>query len=322
MKEIRIVLTMDCEPTTATNSPRASGPADWAQGERAVKGYFNIARTYGLPVSYFVHPEAAISQAGLFKELAGRGACLGLHMHPWKYSMWRHGSGKYFEDYGALSEPDQRSLLNEASRLWGEAIGHSPLYFRPGTFSANDAMFRALAAEGFRGGSCSIPGRVWPDVRAVWSGTEPDPHRANAQFRHIRGSLEFAEVPCSVDFSTVLKEEAKRRQQHPDLRPDTDWPAKHGISYETIATNILAQIKTRAPAIPVIVILTHNHFEYSDGANAVTRRLKASLDAVRAACSATGVTPVGSTLAEVVDQMLRVPAVPEVFISPESVRFS
>ena len=322
MKEIRILLTMDCEPTIATNSPRASGPADWAQGERAVKGYFNIAQSYGFPVTYFLHPEAAIAQADLFKKFADRGACLGLHMHPWKYSMWRHGSQKYFEDYGGLSEADQRSLLNESSKLWAEAIGFRPLYFRPGTFSANDAMYSALAAEGFRGGSCSIPGRVWPDVRAVWSGAEPDPHRANALFRHIRGSLEFADVPCSVDFSTVLNEEAKRRQQHPDLRPDTDWQAKYGISYTTTAANILAQIKARAPAVPVIVILTHNHFEYSDDASAITRRLKASLDAVREACSATGVVLVGSTIAEVVDQLLSVPAVPEVFTSPESVRFS
>jgi hypothetical protein len=322
MKEIRVVLTMDCEPTTATNSPRASGPADWAQGERAVSGYFNIARSYGLPVTYFLHPEAAISQAGLFKALAGKGACLGLHLHPWKYSMWRHGSGKYFEEYGGLSEADQRSLLQESSGLWSEAIGHRPLYFRPGTFSANDAMFRALAAEGFRGGSCSIPGRVWPDVRAAWSGAEPDPHRASAQFRHVPGSLGFADVPCSVDFSTVLKEEKRRRQQHPDLRPDTDWPAKHGISYQTIAANILAQIQARAPANPVIVILTHNHFEYSDGDHAVSRRLKASLDAVRAACSAAGVTPIGATIAEVVDRVLSVPAAPEVFAPPESVRFS
>ena len=36
MKEIRIVVTMDCEPTTATCDVSASGPGDWALGERAV----------------------------------------------------------------------------------------------------------------------------------------------------------------------------------------------------------------------------------------------------------------------------------------------
>ena len=65
-----------------------------------------------------------------------------------------------------------------------------------------------------------------------------------------------------------------------DLRPDTDWPGKRGISHKTIATNILAQIIARNPQIPVIVVITHNHYEYSDSTNVVTQRLVATLDAV------------------------------------------
>ncbi len=33
-----MVLTMDCEPTTATSHPSATGPADWHAGEDAVRG--------------------------------------------------------------------------------------------------------------------------------------------------------------------------------------------------------------------------------------------------------------------------------------------
>jgi hypothetical protein len=36
MKDVRMVLTMDCEPTTATSDASAPGPADWALGKRAV----------------------------------------------------------------------------------------------------------------------------------------------------------------------------------------------------------------------------------------------------------------------------------------------
>lgn len=318
MKDIQVLLTMDVEPTTATTHAKATGPSDWAQGERAVMGYFRVGRSYGLPITCFVHPETAIAQSTMFKDLEGQGACLGMHMHPWKYSMWRHESRRYFEDYGGLSEADQYALLSEASELWRDAIGHRPHFFRSGAFSANDALYRVLVRAGFNGGSCSVPGRLWPDVRAVWGGTEPDPHRAHAHFRHIRGSLEFANVPVSVDFSTVLKDDEKRRHWHPDLRPDTDWQGKYGISYETIASNILAQIKARAPAHPVIVIITHNHFEFTDDRHPATQRLRQSIDAVHAACLAADVTPVGATLADAVHQVLRVPAAPELFTCPEA----
>ena len=106
-------------------------------------------------------PAAAVAQAGLFRELKEKGACLGLHMRPWKYSLWRHQGRRYFAHYGGLSIIEQHELLEESSVLWAEAIGHRPCYFRPGTFSANDAIFQVLAAQGFRGGSCSAPGRLY-----------------------------------------------------------------------------------------------------------------------------------------------------------------
>lgn len=169
---------------------------------------------------------------------------------------------------------------------------------------------------GFRGGSCSAPGRVSPDVRAIWSGAEPDPHRGDAQFRQVRGNLEFANVPLSVDFSALLTARTGRKM-HPDLRPDTDWPGKYGISYKTIATNIVTQVKERAPEVPVIVIVTHNHYEYCDDSDPVTQRLRASVDAVCAACAVANVRPVGETLAGVGDRILSSPPVPKPFIFPE-----
>ena len=317
MKEINILLTMDCEPTLATTHAQATGPRDWAHGERAVRGYFNIGQRYGFPASYFVHPETVLGQPTVFADLQSKGACLGLHMHPWKYSMWRYGQKRYLANYGGLSADEQRACLAESSALWRQAMGYQPLYFRPGSFSANDDVFRVLAESGFRGGSCSVPGRVWPDVETVWSGAEPDPHRAHAIFRQVRGDLEFANIPVSVDFSSAISG-AKGRTMHSDLRPDTDWPGKHGLSYQTIADNILAQTIARAPKIPVIVIISHNHYEYSDDANAVTKRLVASLDAVVAACKAAGIKPVGRTIGEVVEEVLAEPLVPQPFVCPES----
>jgi hypothetical protein len=80
VQDIKVVMTMDCEPTTATSHPQATGPANWSAGEDAVRGYVKIAASYGLPVTLFVHPEAAVGQSALFRELENNGACLGLPM--------------------------------------------------------------------------------------------------------------------------------------------------------------------------------------------------------------------------------------------------
>jgi hypothetical protein len=313
VQEIKVVLTMDCEPTTATSHPAATGPANWRAGEDAVLGYVEIAAQYGLPVTLFVHPEAAVSQAAMFRELEAQGACLGLHMHPWKFSLWRHGGRKYLAHYGGLSATEQEELLSEASAIWAESIGHSPKYFRPGTFSANDAIFRVLEVQGFRGGSCTAPGRLIPEMQAIWSGGQPDPHRANPNFRQARGDLNFANMPLSADFSRLLSGPAGR-SMYADFRPDVDWPGQYGVSYRTIATNIVSQVRERAPAVPVLSTITHNHYAYRDTRDPVYQRLRTMLDEMMTACHAAGVKAIGSTLKDVTDDVLAHPVASEPFV--------
>jgi hypothetical protein len=318
VKDIHIVVTMDCEPTTATCDRSATGPADWALGERAVLGYWEMAQSHRFPVTYFIHPETAIAQAPMFKQLESQGACLGLHMHPWKYSLWRHAGKRYMAHYGGLSEADQRALLQEASTLWQQAIGHSPLYFRPGTYSANDAIFKVLAETGFRGGSCSAPGRVLPEFCAIWTGAEPDAHRANADFRQTHGKLDFVEMPLSADFSALLKGRVGRRM-HADLRPDTDWHTQYGVSYRTIASNIVSQVLARNPPVPVINVMTHNHFDFRNEHDPATKRLQVIFEELANACTAANLRPVGTTLDTVVDAVLAAPPVSVPFVSEGTV---
>lgn len=313
MTKMQVVLTMDCEPTTETSHPAATGPADWRAGEDAVRGYVEIADSYGFPVTLFVHPEAAVAQPDLFRDLEARGACLGLHMHPWKYSLWRHGGTKYLAHYGGLSRVAQGELLAEASAIWAEAIGHRPDYFRPGTFSANDSVFAVLAEQGFRGGSCTAPGRVIPEMQAIWTGGQPDPHRANPVFRQAVGELAFANMPLSADFSRHLSGPAGR-SMYADFRPDVDWPGQYGVSYRTIATNIVAQVTERAPAVPVLNAITHNHYRYRDASDPVYGRLRVMLDEMVSACSAAGRDAVGATLKDVADAVFASPVVREPFV--------
>jgi len=304
---------MDCEPTTATSHPKATGPVDWRTGEDAVCGYVTIAAEYGLPVTLFIHPEAAVAQSALFRELENNGACLGLHMHPWKYALWRHKGRKYLAHYGGLSATEQQEILEESSALWAEAIGHRPYYFRPGTFSANDAIFRILAAQGFRGGSCSAPGRVIPEMQAVWTGGQPDPHRASAVFRQAQGPLEFANMPLSADFSKRLTGPSGRRM-FADFRPDVDWPGQYDVSYRTIATNIVTQVCGRKPTVPVLNSITHNHYAYRDPADQAYRRLRVMLDEMMSACHKAGLCIAPATLKDVADEVLARSPVQEPFV--------
>jgi hypothetical protein len=313
VQEINVVLTMDCEPTTATSHPAATGPASWSAGEDAVRGYVGIAAQYGLPVTLFVHPEAAVAQAAMLRELERSGVCLGLHMHPWKYSLWRHGGRKYLAHYGGLSAGEQSELLAESAAIWAEAIGHRPDYFRPGTFSANDAIFQVLETQGFRGGSCTAPGRLIPEMQAIWTAGQPDPHRTSAIFRQALGALNFANMPLSADFSRLLAGPAGR-SMYADFRPDVDWPGQYDVSYRTIATNVVAQVRARAPRVPVLNTITHNHYAYRNSADPVYRRVRTMLDEMLGACQAAGLRVVGATLKDVADAVLALPPVREPFV--------
>lgn len=306
MKEINVVVTMDCEPSTQTTHPSATGPHDWALGQRSCEGYAKIAAEYGLPATYFIHPESAIAQADMYKRLQQDGACLGLHMHPWKYSMWRYNGERFMAHYGGLSEKEQRELLIESSALWEEALGLRPEIFRPGTFSANDSIFKVLAELGFKGGSCSVPGRMMPEMRAIWTGAHPDPHRASPVLRQVAGALDFVNVPVSTDFSTLLEGRLGRRL-HPDLRPDVDWESQYGVNYPTIARNLIQQLMERKPAVPTICLLTHNHYDFEDANDPATQRLRQSLQALAVACAEAGIRIKPATIDSVVDEVLAQP---------------
>ena len=181
-KDFYVVLTMDCETALFECSPLAiklsgSGPSDYEEGERSIRGYFETAADYGYPVTFFAHPEVAVAQSGLLLELQREGACLGMHLHPYKLR-----GNRYHRDLGAYRADQQLELISEATQAWSDAIGQYPGFFRGGVFSANDDTFAVLVELGFLGGSVSCPGRVLPSAFSVWSGAELYPHRAHLGF--------------------------------------------------------------------------------------------------------------------------------------------
>lgn len=290
MDKIHILITMDVEPAldAATRPDGASGPLNYDDSERFIRGYARRAAARGYPVSYMLHPEVTAHHARLFLDFESQGACLGLHLHPWKFA-----DGHYQAHFGGLSAEEQYAIVSEATAVWYSNMGKRPKFFRPGTFSANDSTFGVLDRLGFLGGSVSIPGRVYPDLNAVWAGATPDPHRANGSFRQNPGDLNFVNIPLSVDTSRV--EDRNGRKFHWDLRPD--WLS---ANYATIARNIVAQLLERSPQVPVIHMDTHNDNDYSDDTDRVSRNFETVLDEIGKACREAGTEPVGATFADVV----------------------
>ncbi len=321
MDKIYVVATMDVEPATSTTHPTATGPDNWEDGEKFIRGYVDRTGEFGFPVSFFIHPEVLEVQADLFKELGEKGHCVdGLHMHSWKFR-----DGKYKAHFGGLTENEMRANLSEGIAMWQTGMGRRPLYFRPGTFSSNDFMYQVLVDLGFRGGSCSLPGRIWRLMNAIWTGAEPDPHRAHACFRQLVGDLEFANMPVSVDFSnrtvTVGSDfqkvdpnspeaaGANTVSSHWDLRPD--W---RDADYPTIAGNIIDQVMKRNPSIPVLNFITHNDNDHTDPNDRVCANLIKSMTAMNEAAKERGITLEGTTLDKICDMVLAEPVKMEPFV--------
>lgn len=282
---IHVAITMDCEPPKDIGIENASGPVSWEESELSIRGYDGIAREFGFPVTYFQHPEVALHHAPLMLELEAGGACIdGLHLHPWKFD-----NERYNAHFGGLSARDQYAIISEASALFRHGLGRRPRYFRPGTFSANDDTFRVLVELGFVGGSVSAPERNFVELNSVWNGAPKDPHRPHPDFRHCVGELPFANIPLSSDFSS--EGQLNGRPYYRDLRPDYEDSPQ---GFRQIVRNIIHQISDRAPALPVLNLVTHNDHPYSDPSNAVTENYVAVLDEISGCCAKLGIRAAGA----------------------------
>jgi hypothetical protein len=299
---IYVAMSMDCERARDFTHPDASGPKDFAASADWVRAYAARAGEYGFPITYFLHPEVATGQAEVFLELEREGACLGLHLHPWKF-----GDGKYKAHFGGLSRDQQLAAVSEASALWQQAMGRRPDYFRPGTFSANDSTFGVLVELGFRGGSISAPERIYPDLNSIWTGAVKDPHRPHPHFRQWRGDLPFANLPHTHDYSTLYT--LKSRRFYRDLRPDY-----LDADYRFIADNIVRQIIERAPAIPMITMDTHNDHDYTDPQDRVCGNYITMLRELNDAFERHSITPVGITMDKLCDMVHASPIEEDAFV--------
>ena len=126
---VHMLFTMDVEPVKL--DVNWTGPDDAPTSERLLRAYRDLVRAHGFPVSLFVHPEAAGLHADLLRDLESSGDCIGLHVHSTKF---RHPRYRY--EFGYYGAEVQEQILTEAMDEWTSAIGHRPMCFRPGAFSA------------------------------------------------------------------------------------------------------------------------------------------------------------------------------------------
>ena len=293
---INVILTMDCEPALFECSPLAielsgSGPETHEFGERSIRGYVESADREGYPVTLFAHPEVAVAQTALLLELQDAGACLGMHLHPYKFD-----TVGYPKDLGAFTAEEQSTLISAASKVWSDALGQHPRFFRGGVFSANDATFGVLAELGFEGGSVSCPGRILPEAMAIWAGADLYPHRANLSFRHIEGDSDFIEVPISSDPMRPMERGDRREAGY-------EWPyvASRMYNHAAVARNVIARSVRDGAAFPTYVTNTHQDQDYADPGHPASVNLQTIFRTLREAASEHGVGLTGRTIAEMCD---------------------
>lgn len=290
MRTVYVLLTMDCETARSDLTPYAirmsgSGPADYKESARSISGYAETAAKYGYPVTLLAHPEVALENAKLLLDLRNRGACLGLHVHPYKL---RHG--KYRHDLGAYSAGEQSGIVSEAMQVWESALGIPPRYFRAGYFSANDDTVGVLNQLGFAGGSLSNPGRVLPGHHSVWEGAQNYPHRAHSGCRLIAGKTNLVNVPVSVALGRPVRRGHAGEQGY-------EWSyVPHPYDHAAVIRNVLERFVVDEPRFPVIVTDSHNDQEYRDPDHPARLNLELILRTIMDTCRRMGLRPEGITL--------------------------
>ena len=294
--DVNVILTMDCEPALFECSPLAiklsgTGPATYEEGESSMRAYVEAADREGYPVTLFAHPEVAVAQTALLLELQQAGACLGMHFHPYKFDPVR-----YPRDLGAFTAEQQSEMISGATKVWSDALGQHPRFFRGGVYSANDATFRVLVDLGFDGGSLSVPGRVLPRAMAIWAGAELYPHRVNLSFRHIKGDSDFIEVPMSSDTS--------RPMDSGELGEiGFEWPyvASQKYGHAAIVRNVIERGIKDGATFPTYVTNTHQDQDYADPDHPASVNLRTIFATLRETALKFGIGLSGRTIADMCD---------------------
>lgn len=287
MKKLYFCITMDCE-RIAAESP-TGGPADWEFSEKAIRGFWEILAVEGQRATFFIVPAAAARHRELWRDVAGGGCELGLHVHPQSL-----GDRSRTEHLGAYGREEQFAILRQARDRWQDALGRAPRAFRPGMFSADDATFGVLADLGFTHGSVSAPQWVAPHWQVDWGRTCPWVHRAHRDSRLLRGDLDFVEAPATQDPSRIWQAEG-RMSLPTALWVETGDDAGHGLTIRSALDAMLAA----DPPLLSLVALTHNNVDYFSPDSPQIAALRGMIHHARQAADERGLQLTPATLGKI-----------------------
>jgi peptidoglycan/xylan/chitin deacetylase (PgdA/CDA1 family) len=239
--EFSLIVRADCEAT-------GHAVADAKLGERATSGLVEITTKAGLSATLLVIPTDLEASSSLYRQIAESGHEVGLHVHPAEQG--------YEEFLGVYGPDEQRKIIDEAADRFAQVMGRRPLSICIGYGSANDHTYPVFVELGFTHGHISIPTRILPECASVWAGAPLDAHYAHAWNRVLRGSLDFVEIPQTLDPDSRMW-----GGKHPqDLRVELVDAKNH---WYTTAKAVDRQIREQVP-VKCIHIVTHNIFEFDD----------------------------------------------------------
>jgi len=278
MKKLNVIFTMDCEAINDLASE--GGPKDWDSCKRSIVGYCETLLKEGYRATLFIVPYTAERLGKRLLELEQEGIELALHFHPQDYG---------YKDYlGAYDGEQQYKMIGDAADMWSQAIGKMPQSFRGGNLSANDYTFPVLEKLGFMQGSLSVSGRNFTRVKSNWKGSPLYSYHTNRANRLIEGDMEFLEVPVTSDWESVMWGGLTPLE----LRIEMVDARAHSF---TICKNVERQIQEKVHT-PVLVLLTHNIFDYANISEFRTQVLKGIIDEIKQCAETNGLNLNGPSL--------------------------
>jgi len=278
-----LLVRTDCEATQHRVK-------DAALGERSVRGLAELLEGVGLTGTFMVLPTDVEASPALYRDVAASGFEIGLHIHP--------ADQGYEEFLGVYGADQQRAIIGEASTRLANVMCSTARSVCPGYHSANDHTFPVLAELGFQQGQVSMPTRVLPECASVWAGAPFDAHYAHPNNRVLAGTLDFVEIPPTVD-----PESRMWGGKHPlDLRVELVDAKNH---WYTIAKAVDRQLRENSP-VKFISITTHNTFEYGLSGDFRRQTLEKMLGAVRQIVAAKGCVLRSVTCAQLAAEVRKV----------------
>jgi len=282
-KDFFLVVRADCEAT-------GHAVADAQLGERATRGFVDIAVEAGMLATLLVIPTDLEASAALYRQIAREGHEVGLHVHP--------ADMGYQEFLGVYGPDEQRKIIAEAAMRFAEVMGYQPKNICIGYGSANDYTYSVFAELGFTHGHISIPGRILPECASVWAGAPLDMHYAHPYNRVLAGTLDFVEIAQTLDPDSRMW-----GGKHPqDLRVELVDAKNH---WYTIAKAVDRHLRDEVP-VKYIHIVTHNTFDYSDPHNFRRETLEQMIQHTKDIVGAKGAKVEKATMAILAEQYRRV----------------